>query len=157
MALGVAALEELLGGGPRDGVDDRPQSVSVVVDRCAGVVEQVAFVLAEHVKDVIGFAACVAAEQDRCLDPRHGQRWRAAFDRDTAPRSEALLASALIASGCDVVTVHRTPGHPGATTTLNTYSHLWPTAEDRTRKAAEAMLAVATRNPKDSTWTQAGP
>ena len=27
-------------------------------------------------------------------------------------------------------------GMPTATTTLNTYSHLWPTAEDRTREAA---------------------
>jgi hypothetical protein len=27
-----------------------------------------------------------------------------------------------------------------ATTTLNTYAHLWPTAEDRTRQAAGAML-----------------
>jgi hypothetical protein len=34
-------------------------------------------------------------------------------------------------------------GHAKATTTLNTSSHLWPTAEDRTRQAAEAMLTEA--------------
>ena len=50
-------------------------------------------------------------------------------------------ASGLIASGCDVVTVQRALGHASATTTLNTYSHLWPTAEDRTRRAAEELLA----------------
>ena len=63
-------------------------------------------------------------------------------------------ASGLIASGCDVVTVQRALGHSRATTTLDTYSHLWPTAEDRTRQAADAMLAVAMTISKDSPRTQ---
>jgi integrase len=46
-----------------------------------------------------------------------------------------FFASAVIASGCDVVTVQRAMGHASATTTLRTYAHLWPTAEDRTRKS----------------------
>jgi integrase len=50
-------------------------------------------------------------------------------------------ASGLIAAGCDVVTVQRALGHAKATTTLNTYAHLWPKAEDRTRKAAASMMA----------------
>jgi integrase len=54
-----------------------------------------------------------------------------------------FYASGLIAHGADVVTVQRALGHAKATTTLNTYSHLWPTAEDRTRQAAEAMLSEA--------------
>jgi integrase len=54
-----------------------------------------------------------------------------------------FYASGLIASGCDVVTVQRALGHARATTTLNTYSHLWPTAEDRTRAAAGALVAAA--------------
>jgi integrase len=54
-----------------------------------------------------------------------------------------FYASGLIAHGADVVTVQRALGHAKATTTLNTYSHLWPTAEDRTRQAAEAMLTEA--------------
>jgi hypothetical protein len=39
--------------------------------------------------------------------------------------------------------------------TLNTYSHLWPTAEDRTRQAAESMLleALGVENPADSMRT----
>ena len=49
-----------------------------------------------------------------------------------------FYASGLIAAGCDVVTVQRALGHAKATTTLNTYSHMWPTAEDRTRGAAGA-------------------
>jgi integrase len=52
-----------------------------------------------------------------------------------------FYTSGLIASGCDVVTVQRALGHASATTTLSTDSHPWPTAEDRTRKAAEQLFA----------------
>ncbi|WP_255556371.1 tyrosine-type recombinase/integrase [Tessaracoccus palaemonis] len=51
-----------------------------------------------------------------------------------------FYASGLIAAGCDVVTVQRALGHASATTTLNTYAHLWPTAEDRTRSAAADLM-----------------
>jgi integrase len=54
-----------------------------------------------------------------------------------------FYASGLIAAGCDVVTVQRALGHANATTTLNTYSHLWPSAEDRTRKAAAELFSAA--------------
>lgn len=59
------------------------------------------------------------------------------------------FASGLIAAGCDVVTVQRAMGHASATTTLSTYAHLWPTAEDKTRAAASGMAAavLATRLP----------
>jgi integrase len=53
-----------------------------------------------------------------------------------------FYASGLIAAGCDVVTVQRALGHSSATVTLSTYAHLWPTAEDRTRAGAAAMLAA---------------
>jgi integrase len=52
-----------------------------------------------------------------------------------------FYASGLIASGADVVTVQRAMGHSSATITLNTYAHLWPTAEDRTRSAAAELMA----------------
>jgi len=51
-----------------------------------------------------------------------------------------FYASGLIAAGCDVVTVQRALGHSSAALTLTTYSHLWPDASDRTRKAAGEML-----------------
>ena len=54
-----------------------------------------------------------------------------------------FYASGLIAAGCDVVTVQRSLGHAKATTTLNTYAHLWPTAKDRTRKAAESIMSAS--------------
>jgi integrase len=61
-----------------------------------------------------------------------------------------FYASGLIAAGCDVVTVQRALGHATATTTLNTYSHLWPTAEDRTRKAASGLMRQAMSTDEDS-------
>ena len=54
-----------------------------------------------------------------------------------------FYASGLIAAGCDVVTVQRALGHSSATTTLNSYSHPWPTAEDRTRAAAGELWTAA--------------
>jgi integrase len=65
------------------------------------------------------------------------------------------FASGLIAQGCDVVTVQRALGHAKASTTLNTYSHLWPTAEDRTRKASEEMMGAALEIPADFLRTEA--
>jgi len=49
-----------------------------------------------------------------------------------------------IAASCDVVTVQRALGHAATTTTLRTYAHLWPTAEDRTRNAASELMRSAT-------------
>lgn len=54
-----------------------------------------------------------------------------------------FFASGLIAEGCDVVTVQRALGHAKATTTLSTYSHLGPSAEDRTRIAAGNLMQSA--------------
>jgi integrase len=66
-----------------------------------------------------------------------------------------FYASGLIAAGCDVVTVQRALGHSSAATTLSTYSHLWPTAEDRIGKASEAMLRAAVRDhPADYLRTE---
>jgi len=63
-----------------------------------------------------------------------------------------LCASGLIAAGCDMVTVQRALGHSSATVTLGTYSHLWPSAEDRTRQAAAGMVAEVL-NAADSVRT----
>jgi integrase len=67
-----------------------------------------------------------------------------------------FFASGLIAAGCDVVTVQRALGHAKATTTLNTYAHLWPTAEDRTRAAAGRLMLEALGESADSVRTSDG-
>ncbi len=62
------------------------------------------------------------------------------------------FASGLIAAGCDVVTVQRAMGHASAMTTLGTYAHLWPSAEDKTRAAASGMAAaVIAASPTQAT------
>lgn len=78
-----------------------------------------------------------------------GYRWRKT--RESAGVGDLRLhdlrhfyASGLIAAGCDVVTVQRALGHHSAAVTLTTYSHLWPDASDRTRKAADGLFAEAT-------------
>lgn len=67
------------------------------------------------------------------------------------------LTSTLIASGCDVVSVQRALGHASANTTLATYSHLWPAADDRTRTAAEHLMASALQDRADLMRTSADP
>lgn len=65
-----------------------------------------------------------------------------------------FYASGLIAAGCDVVTVQRALGHTSASETLKTYSHLWPDAEDRTRKAAAGLLDQALTAAADALRTE---
>lgn len=52
------------------------------------------------------------------------------------------LASLLIASGADVKVVQARLRHASATTTLNTYAHLWPDADESTRAAVGVVLAA---------------
>ena len=50
-------------------------------------------------------------------------------------------ASLLIRHGDSVKTVQARLGHASAVETLNTYAHLWPDSDDRTREAVEHALA----------------
>ncbi len=111
--------------------------------------------LAELLNEHVG-NHCPAGQTDCWLfaggadDPPHqntvGHQWRRACRRAgvegvTLHDLRHFYALGLIAAGCDVVTVQRALGHAKATTTLNTYAHLWPTAEDRTRQAASTLLS----------------
>lgn len=49
-------------------------------------------------------------------------------------------ASLLIYHGESVKTVQARIGHASASETLDTYSHLWPDSDDRTREAVDAVL-----------------
>ena len=49
-------------------------------------------------------------------------------------------ASLLIRHGESIKTVQRRLGHATAAETLDTYSHLWPDSDDRTRDAIDAVL-----------------
>lgn len=63
------------------------------------------------------------------------------------------LASLLIASGADVKVVQARLRHASAKTTLDTYSHLWPDADESTRAAVGAVLAARMDSGKDSPRT----
>lgn len=65
-----------------------------------------------------------------------------------------FYASGLIRAGCDVVTVQRALGHSSAAITLTTYSHLWPDANDRTRKAAGELLEASLGSAADQLRTE---
>lgn len=52
------------------------------------------------------------------------------------------FASLLIASGADVKTVQARMRHASAKTTLDTYSHLWPDADESTRSAIGSVIAA---------------
>jgi integrase len=73
---------------------------------------------------------------------RSRARKAATLDGSTPARPRHSYASGLVASGCDVVTVQRAVRHPSVTITLGVCSHLWPTAEDRTRAAAGDLMAA---------------
>ena len=52
------------------------------------------------------------------------------------------LASMLIAAGADVKVVQARLRHASATTTMNTYGHLMPDADESARAAVGAVLAA---------------
>ncbi|WP_295700440.1 site-specific integrase [Lapillicoccus sp.] len=54
------------------------------------------------------------------------------------------LASLLIGSGADVKVVQRRLRHASAMTTLNTYGHMWPDADESARAAVAVVLAART-------------
>jgi hypothetical protein len=67
-----------------------------------------------------------------------------------------FFASGLINAGCDVVTVQRALGHSSPSVTLDTYGHLWPKANDRTRNAANALFEESLGAAADGLRTDCG-
>lgn len=65
---------------------------------------------------------------------------RAGVDHFSLHGLRHFFASGLIAAGEDVVKVQRQLGHASPSITLDTYSHLWPDAEDTTRAAAGGLV-----------------
>jgi integrase len=57
--------------------------------------------------------------------------------------SRHYYASLLIRHGESVKVVQARLGHASAAETLDTYSHLWPDSDHRTREAIDAVLGTA--------------
>ena len=73
--------------------------------------------------------------------------WRPAVAAvDAAPAGTGMhdlrhfYASLLIRHGESVKVVQARLGHATAAETLDTYSHLWPDSDDRTRQAVDSVL-----------------
>lgn len=73
--------------------------------------------------------------------------WRQAVEKAGMPAGlrfhelRHFYASLLIRYGESVKVVQERLGHASASETLDTYGHLWPDSEDRTRAAVDAVLA----------------
>jgi site-specific recombinase XerD len=85
---------------------------------------------------------------------RSGHLWRGAAKRAELPAETSwhdlrhFYASVLIRAGESVKTVQERLGHASAAVTLDTYTHLWPSDEDRTRVAVEAALTPPADIPR---------
>jgi len=77
-----------------------------------------------------------------------GEVWRPAVATAGAPAGTGFhalrhyYASLLIRHGESVKTVQTRLGHATAAETLDTYSHLWPDSDDRTREAIDTVLGA---------------
>jgi integrase len=60
------------------------------------------------------------------------------------------FASLLIVSGADVKVVQKRLRHASAMTTLNTYGHMWPDADESTRVAVAVVLAARAKAQRPS-------
>jgi integrase len=133
-------------------------------ERTVYVPEELVTILAEHVRlyrpgdDPERWLFPGARNEGRPADDATVARWwRKVRDKvGIAHRLHDLrhfYASGLIAAGCDVVTVQRALGHSSPSLTLDTYSHLWPDADDRTRSAAAGLLSEALGSTADALRT----
>ena len=59
-----------------------------------------------------------------------------------------------IAGGADAKNIQRRKGHATIRMTLDTYGHLWPNANDRTRNAASALIEESLGPAADSLRTE---
>lgn len=119
-------------------------------DRWVPIPVELADMLTAHVRQLgtLGDEGYLFTPDGQNLYHRNsaGHLWRDAATRAdvagfTLHSCRHFFASSLIASGCDVVTVQKALGHSTPTITLNTYSHLWPNAHERTRSATAAVMS----------------
>lgn len=86
---------------------------------------------------------------DEIGEPLRYRRWRSLMEAAAAEIGvdvtshdlRHFYASALIAGGASVKQVQHRLGHATAVITLNTYAHLWPGDDDRTRDVIDAALS----------------
>ena len=92
-----------------------------------------------------------------------GHKWRPAVAKAGLPAGTGFhalrhyYASLLIRHGESVKTVQARLGHASAVETLDTYSHLWPDSDDRTRDAIDSVLGSSPSGSAADQLRTAGP
>lgn len=125
--------------------------------RTVPVAEVVINELARHLQQFPAVDEFVFTTDDGALVRRPGftDLWRRAVKRAAIEERITFhglrhhYASALIAAGCSVKAVQKALGHGSASETLDTYSHLWPDDEDRTRQAIQTLWAPPAQDTAD--------
>jgi len=151
-------LVSVVGGPP---ILDPPKTAASVrtIPLPTVVVETLAAHLAAYPALGDGFVF-VTESGNPILRNSFGRIWRPAVQAAPAPHGTGFhalrhyYASLLIRHGESVKTVQARLGHASASETLDTYSHLWPDSDDRTRAAVDAALvadSVRTRGVADLT------
>lgn len=139
--VGVDGLEPVF-GPPKTGASNRVVPLpAVVVDALA------AHVAAYDVPP--GGLLFTVDDGTPITRQRFGHLWRPVARGAGLPVGVGLhalrhyYASLLIRYGESVKTVQARLGHASAAETLDTYSHLWPDSDDRTREAVDSVLGAA--------------
>ncbi len=116
------------------------------------VVDSLAAHLAAYPPGPDGFVFTIAGEP--ISRPAFGHLWRPVARAAGLPAGAGLhslrhyYASLLIRFGESVKTVQARLGHASAAETLDTYSHLWPDSDDRTRDAIDSVLGAPADSPR---------
>lgn len=101
---------------------------------------------------------------DEFGEPLGYRRWKALFNvarvkagvSFTTHDFRHFCASAALANGATIVEVQHLLRHAKATITLDTYSHLVPSSDERVRKALDAALDPKSADSADSLRTESG-
>ena len=121
-------------------------------NRTIPISETVLFALSQHIASYPpgnnGFLFTMAdwapVPRNRASETFRTARKRARVRQDATWHDlRHFYASLLIRHGESVKTVQARLGHASAVETLDTYAHLWPDSEDRTRQAIEAELGAS--------------
>ena len=134
----------LPGSGPVFGAP-KTQASYRIVPLPAVVLDTLAAHLARYPVGLDGFLFTNHAG-DPIRRTRFSDVWRPAVKASGAPAGTGFhslrhfYASLLIRHGESVKVVQARLGHASAAETLDTYSHLWPDSEDRTRAAVDEVL-----------------
>ena len=87
------------------------------------------------------------AKREAIRRNRFGELWHTIVDQADVPQLRFhdlrhFYASLLIHHGESVKVVQARLGHASASETLDTYAHLWPESDERTRNAVDSVMGL---------------